>query len=84
MAYRLQAEYGVECGFESVEVATARWVHTADESLLEEFQRKAYGYLAVDHADCLVYIAPTRVNLGLTVERWPDIDFRATREQLAA
>jgi peptide chain release factor 3 len=38
----------------------------------------------VDHGECLVYIAPSRVNLGLTQERWPDIVFRATREQLAA
>jgi peptide chain release factor 3 len=27
-----------------------------------------------------VYLAPTRVNLGLTLERWPDLDFRKTRE----
>ena len=84
VAYRLQTEYGVECKFDSVEVATARWVHAPDAGMLEDFQRKAYGNLAVDHGDCLVYIAPSRVNLGLTQERWPDIDFRATREQLAA
>jgi peptide chain release factor 3 len=27
-----------------------------------------------------VYLAPTRVNLELTIERWPKISFRATRE----
>jgi len=27
-----------------------------------------------------VYIAPTRVNLGLTEERWPDIRFLQTRD----
>ncbi len=84
VAYRLRNEYGVECAFEPVEVATARWVQADDPRLLEDFQRKAYGHLAVDHGDCLVYIAPSRVNLGLTQERWPDIVFRATREQLAA
>ncbi|MCR3853653.1 hypothetical protein K3001_29475, partial [Pseudomonas aeruginosa] len=26
------------------------------------------------------YLAPTRVNLSLMEERWPDIRFRATRE----
>jgi len=35
----------------------------------------------VDHGGALVYLAPSRVNLGLTVERWPDIVFRETREQ---
>jgi len=28
----------------------------------------------------LVYIAPTRVNLNLTEERWPELQFVATRE----
>jgi len=27
-----------------------------------------------------VYLAPTRVNLDLTIERWPDVRFLATRE----
>ena len=34
----------------------------------------------MDHGDELVYIAPTRVNLQMALEKWPDIDFRATRE----
>ena len=33
-----------------------------------------------DHAGKLVYLAPSRVNLELTIERWPKIAFRATRE----
>ena len=36
--------------------------------------------LAEDGAGQLVYLAPTRVNLQLTEERWPDIVFRKTRE----
>jgi peptide chain release factor 3 len=31
-----------------------------------------------------VYLAPTRVNLQLTLERWPEITFRETREHLAS
>ncbi len=38
----------------------------------------------IDHAGELVYLAPTRVNLGLTEERWPEIKFLKTRENLAA
>ena len=34
----------------------------------------------VEMAGDLVYIAPTRVNLDMTMERWPDIVFLATRE----
>ena len=80
VAHRLKDEYKVECQFEAIGVATARWVECSDEKMLQEFRRKAHDNLAVDHSDSLVYIAPTRVNLNLTIERWPDIDFRKTRE----
>ena len=80
VAYRLQHEYGVDCAFETVNVATARWVQCEDAKRLEEFRAKAIDNLALDNAGDLVYIAPTRVNLSLTIERWPDIEFRATRE----
>ncbi|MGB5719658.1 MAG: hypothetical protein WBM34_03125, partial [Woeseiaceae bacterium] len=39
--------------------------------------------LALDHGGRLVYIAPTRVNLNLTEERWPEIRFLKTREHKA-
>lgn len=80
VAHRLREEYGVECQFEAVNVHTARWVECSDEKMLQEFRRKAHDNLAVDHSGALVYVAPTRVNLQLTEERWPDIRFRATRE----
>jgi peptide chain release factor 3 len=80
VAHRLRDEYKVECQFETVNVATARWVECDDAKMLEDFKRKAEDNLALDHSECLVYIAPTRVNLSLTEERWPDIVFRKTRE----
>ena len=80
VAHRLRDEYKVECQFESINVATARWVECDDEKMLADFERKAHDNLALDHGDQLVYIAPTKVNLSLTEERWPDIVFRETRE----
>jgi peptide chain release factor 3 len=80
VAYRLQEEYGVECVFDSIPVATARWVECDDAKKLEEFRDKAFDNLAVDHGSSLVYVAPTQVNLQLTQERWPSIRFRKTRE----
>jgi peptide chain release factor 3 len=80
VAHRLRDEYKVECQFESVSVATARWVECDDPKMLADFRRKAEDNLALDHGERLVYIAPTRVNLGLTEERWPDVVFRKTRE----
>ncbi len=80
VAYRLKDEYGVDAAFEPVTVATARWVYCDNDRKLEEFRDKNALNLAVDASDALVYIAPTRVNLQLTEERWPDVEFRATRE----
>jgi peptide chain release factor 3 len=83
VAFRLADEYGVQATWDNVNVYTARWVYGADAKKLEEFRNKAYEHLALDHSGALVYLAPTRVNLQLTLERWPDLVFRETREHLA-
>ncbi len=83
VAYRLKAEYLVECKFESIAVATARWVEFADLKQRREFERKNHDKLALDHSDALVYVAPTMVNLNLTMERWPDVVFHETRDRTA-
>jgi peptide chain release factor 3 len=80
VAYRLKHEYNVDCVYETVSVATARWVYCDDNKKLEEFKVKAHDNLALDGSDNLTYLAPTRVNLNLTMERWPTIEFRTTRE----
>ena len=79
-AYRLKSEYNVDCMFEAVNVTTARWVSGSDSKRFEEFKTKCHDNLALDHHGELVYIAPTRVNLQLTQERWPAVKFSATRE----
>lgn len=80
VAHRLENEYAVKCSYEAVNVHSARWVECEDEKMLEEFKRKNSTNLALDGGNHLSYIAPTRVNLQLTEERYPDIHFRATRE----
>ncbi|CCG31880.1 peptide chain release factor 3 [Klebsiella pneumoniae] len=77
---RLKSEYNVEAIYESVNVATARWVESTDVKKFEEFKRKNEVQLALDGGDNLTYIAPTMVNLNLTQERYPDVVFRKTRE----
>jgi peptide chain release factor 3 len=80
VAFRLADEYGVQCVFDPVTVHTARWVDSPDGGKLEEFRARAHDHLAVDHSGALVYLAPSRVNLQLTLERWPGIAFHETRE----
>jgi peptide chain release factor 3 len=80
VAFRLADEYSVQCVFDPITVHTARWVESADAGKLGEFRARAYEHLALDHSGALVYLAPSRVNLALTLERWPGITFRETRE----
>jgi peptide chain release factor 3 len=80
VAHRLKNEYKVECVYENINVATARWVESTDKKRFEEFKKKAHDHLALDGGDHLTYLAPTRVNLNLAIEKWPEIDFFATRE----
>lgn len=80
VAYRLKNEYNVDAIFENVNVQTARWVSCDDPKMLADLTNQLGTNLARDAADQLVYIAPSRVNLQLTQERWPKVRFVATRE----
>ena len=80
VAQRLKTEYKVECLFEPVNVATARWVTCDDAKKPAEFRTKTANNLTLNGAGNLAYIAPIRVNIDLTIEHWPDIEFDITRE----
>jgi len=80
VAHRLKHEYKVDCIYESVNVYSARWVHSENDKAMAQFREKAYDNLALDGSDTLTYLAPTRVNLTMAEERYPEIQFSATRE----
>jgi len=61
VAHRLKAEYKVDCSFEAVQVATARWLQFPDAKTEQEFRRKNEANLALDGAESLTYVAPNMV-----------------------
>ena len=73
VAHRLKYDYGVDCQFEAISVATARWVNGSDKDL-EQLKIKAGNNIAIS------YLAPSMINLQLTMERHPNLTFNATRE----
>ncbi len=79
VAHRLKYEYGVDCQFETINVATARWV-SGEDKYIEQLKIKAGNNIAIDSAGMLTYLAPTMVNLQLTIERHPELTFSSTRE----
>ena len=80
VAHRLRDEYRADCVYENAPVFTARWVSCDDAKMLEEFRRKNEANLATDGGGYLTYLAPSRANLQLTEERWPEVRFANTRE----
>jgi len=79
VAHRLKYEYGVDCQFETINVATARWVTGLDKDI-DQLKIKAGNNVAIDSAGMLSYLAPSMVNLKLTIERHPNLTFSSTRE----
>lgn len=77
---RLATEYGVDAVFESASIWSARWVSSDDKKKMDEFEQANALNLATDAGGNLTYLAPNRVNLSLTEERWPAIRFHETRE----
>ena len=80
VVHRLKSEYGVEAIYEPINVASARWINAKDMKALELFKTKANSNLAVDGGNHLTYLAPTSVNLSLAKEKYPEVEFSATRE----
>ncbi len=79
VAHRLEYEYGVDAIFESCEFVTARWLHGSDAAIKQIADK--YGFnVAIDGSGAYVYLAPNRVNLDMTRERFPDLQFLETRE----
>ena len=79
VAHRLKYEYGVDCQFETINVSKARWV-SGPEKDIDQLKIKAGNNVAIDSAGMLSYLAPSNVNLQLTIERHPDLIFSSTRE----
>ncbi len=80
VAARLSAEYKAEAVYSSSDIHTARWLTFPDEATRRDFEREQANRLGRDVDGNPVYLASNRHNLELTMERWPKVGFRATRE----
>jgi peptide chain release factor 3 len=80
VAQRLKDEYKVDAIFESAEIYTARWLTFPDDLTRRNFEREQLFRLGRDIDGNLVYLASSRYNLEVTMEKWPKVAFHATRE----
>ncbi|HIP39705.1 MAG TPA: peptide chain release factor 3 [Desulfocapsa sulfexigens] len=79
---RLKNEYGVEAIYEPIDFQAARWVECEDKKKLAEFERKNQASLAIDAEGFLTYLAQNEWMLNFFMEKWPDITFHKTRENI--
>jgi peptide chain release factor 3 len=80
VAARLQSEYKVDAIYEPSRIHTARWLTYPDETARRRFEDEQAGALAKDVDGNPVFLATNKYNLQVTMERWPQIGFHATRE----
>ncbi|MBD5804140.1 Peptide chain release factor 3 [Azoarcus sp. Aa7] len=80
VAQRLKDEYKVDAIFESADIHTARWLTFPDELTRRNFEREQSMRIGKDVDGNPVYLASSRYNLEVTMEKWPKVGFHATRE----
>ncbi|MCG6929000.1 MAG: peptide chain release factor 3 [Desulfofustis sp.] len=79
---RLKNEYGVDAIYEPVNSRAARWVSCPDRKKMAEFERANQSSLARDSEGFLTYLAESEWMLNYFMEKWPDIQFHKTRENV--
>ena len=72
---RLDAEYGLEIGFETPEFQMARWIACDDDKKLNDFVQANYSSVAEDLDGDRVFMARNQFILDYTGERAPGIVF---------
>ena len=77
---RLDAEYGLEVGFDQSEFSLARWISADDERKLDEFTRGKSSSVAEDLDGDPVYLARNQFDLDYTAERAPGIAFNDVKD----
>ncbi|NMG44750.1 peptide chain release factor 3 [Aromatoleum toluvorans] len=80
VAQRLKDEYKVDAIFESADIHTARWLTFPDDVTRRNFEREQAMRIGKDVDGNPVYLASSRYNLEVTMEKWPKVGFHATRE----
>ena len=80
VAARLQSEYKVDALYDPSSIHTARWLTFPDDTTRRRFEDEQTAAMATDVDDNPVFLATNKYNLQVTMERWPQVEFHATRE----
>ncbi len=78
---RLQAEYGLATRLDGAPYQAARWLEADDPAEIERFRLRNPSASAEDHDGVPVFLARNPWDLRTTIEEWPSLRFKETREQ---
>jgi len=78
---RLATEYDLPTRLDGAPYQAARWLEADDKTELERFRNRNPSASAEDHDGVPVFLARNAWDLRTTIEEWPNIRFRETREQ---
>src|SRR5271165_544506 len=78
---RLAAEYALATRLDGAPYQAARWMDADEPAELERFRRQNPSASAEDHDGVPVFLARNAWDLRTTIEEWPGIRFKETREQ---
>jgi peptide chain release factor 3 len=78
---RLDAEYGLGTRLEAAPYETARWLEADDRGELDRFRASPHTSTGEDHDGLPVFLARNGWDLRTTIDEWPAIRFKETREQ---
>jgi len=78
---RVETEYGIKIRLEPSPYSAARWVAAKSDAEQRRFEDAHQGNMGEDRDGAPVFLAKNNWELNYTAERWPDIQFTATRER---
>ena len=78
---RLDAEYKVAAGLEMAPFETARWISAEDPADLKAFMDINRTAMAKDRDNNPVFLAKSAWEVGYVADRYPKVNFAATRER---
>ncbi len=80
--YRLEHEYGAICNYEAMNLYKACWVRSGDKAQMEDFLKRKAQFLANDKYGNVVFLAESNYILQNTIEKYPEIIFSFTSENI--
>jgi peptide chain release factor 3 len=80
VAHRLESEYQVPCSYSSSPYVIANWIQSVDKNELDKFIEHHQSQIAIDSHGKTVFLATSRIQLQLIIDRHKTIEFSTIQD----